>query len=87
MPLQIEARDADGKWRALAAQVRIVSQLQQNLRGWATRALKRAGFDYILAPTGLEGLAPAGEDLRDRRAEWGVEQAGGAGPVLLFHIR
>jgi hypothetical protein len=49
--------------------------------------VRRAGFRYLLVPTGKDGNAPIGNVIFDREAEWGMESVGDAGRFHLLHIK
>jgi hypothetical protein len=59
----------------------------QDLRLDAARALRKAGFRYLLAPTGAGGNAPVGNIIVGHEAEWGLKQVGYAGDFHLFRVK
>ena len=85
--LEVYGRTAGGKWRALSHEAASTARPAQDLRLEATRALRRAGFRYVLAATGSGGTASIGNKLAAQAPEWGMEIAGDAGSFLLFHIK
>ncbi|MFB3827920.1 MAG: hypothetical protein ACE15B_14205 [Bryobacteraceae bacterium] len=87
LPFTYLGRGADGRWRTLDAAPAVTRRAPEELRPAATRALARAGFQYILAPTEDEGLAPLGARMAVAPAEWNLETACEAGSVRLFRIR
>jgi 4-amino-4-deoxy-L-arabinose transferase-like glycosyltransferase len=58
----------------------------EDLRPAAARALKDAGFQYVLAAVQHEGTALLGNTLVNERAAWGLEVAAQAGHVYLLRI-
>ena len=58
----------------------------QARRAAAAKAIRDAGFRYILAATGNEGNAPLAAAMEGHAAEWGMEKAGYAGRVTLYRI-
>jgi 4-amino-4-deoxy-L-arabinose transferase-like glycosyltransferase len=80
-------RAMDAKWRLLSRQVAGIERPRADLRLEATRALRLAGYRYVLAPTGEGGNAPIGNALAAEPLEWGLELAGDAGRFLLFRLK
>jgi hypothetical protein len=85
--LEIYGLDLKSQWRLLSHSPEAIPRPPQDLRLEAARALKAAGFRYLLAPTGDGGNAPIGNVLVGHEAEWGLERAGEAGRYYLFHVR
>ena len=77
----------NGAWRLLSNSPSAVQRPAPDLRLDATRALRRAGFRYLLAPTGSGGNAPIGNLLVGHEAQWGLERAGEAGRFYLFRVK
>jgi len=76
----------DGKWLDLSPL--LATRLpKQDLRAEAVRAVRRAGYRYLLVPTGAGGAAPAGNAISAQPAEWGLAQAAKAGPYYLFRVK
>jgi 4-amino-4-deoxy-L-arabinose transferase-like glycosyltransferase len=76
----------DGKWLNLGPL--LATRLpKQDLRVEAVRALRRAGYRYLLVPTGGGGAAPVGNAITARPAEWGLAQEASAGQYYLFRIK
>lgn len=86
-PVEVDARGIDGRWRAVTDRFVIQPPVTPELRRGAIAGVRNAGFHYILAPTGREGLGELGADLEIRAAEWGIVLAGEAGPYRLFRIQ
>jgi hypothetical protein len=76
----------DGKWLNLGPLV-ATRLLKQDLRAEAARAIRRAGYQYLLVPTGAGGAAPAGNAIAAESAEWGLAEAARVGPYRLFRIK
>jgi 4-amino-4-deoxy-L-arabinose transferase-like glycosyltransferase len=87
VPLEFHGQGTDGKWRLLSNAPEAIRRPPEDLRLEATRALRRAGFRYLLAPTGGGGNAPIGNNLAAHAPEWGLERAGEAGRYLLFRVK
>jgi hypothetical protein len=87
VPLEIYGQDPKGAWHLLSDAPRAIPRAHQDLRLEAARALRTAGFRYLLAPTGTGGNAPIGNAIAGREAEWGMELAGYAGDFRLMRIR
>jgi hypothetical protein len=77
---------ADGKWRALGPLL-ATRRPTQDLRVETARAIRRAGFQYLLAPTGSGGATPVGNAMAGQPAEWGLERIAQAGPYYLFRLK
>jgi hypothetical protein len=77
----------NGKWHLLSASPAAEPRAWQDMRLNATRALRRAGYGYLLAPTGAEGNAPIGNMLVGHEPEWGIKRVGEAGRFYLFRVK
>jgi hypothetical protein len=86
VPFEFFGQSPDGHWIPLSASPKIVLRAKEDLRLAATHAVRRAGYRYILAPTGLDGNGPLGSIMAGHEPEWGLERAGAAGNVYLFRI-
>jgi len=86
-PLEFYGQPANGGWRLLSNTPAAETLPRQDLRLEATRALRRAGYRYLLAATGSGGNAPIGNLLVGHEPEWGLERAGEAGSYYLFHVK
>jgi Dolichyl-phosphate-mannose-protein mannosyltransferase len=75
-----------GRWRELGAPPSAL-RVRQDLRSEATLAIRRAGYRYLLVPTGSGGSAPIGNALLGREPEWGLERVAEAGPYYLFRVK
>jgi hypothetical protein len=87
VPLEFYGQAMNGAWRLLSNSPTAGQKPTPDLRLDATRALRRAGFRYLLAPTGSGGNAPIGNVLADHEAQWGLERAGVAGRFFLFRVK
>jgi len=87
VPLEIYGQDEKGAWRVLSKAPQAIRRARQDLRLDAARALRKAGFRYLLAPTGSGGNAPIGNAIVGKEAEWGLEAAGYAGDFHLYHVK
>jgi hypothetical protein len=88
VPLEIHGLDVKGQWHLLCNTPQAIPRPPRDIRLEASRALKRAGFRYLLVPTGQEGgNAPIGNILVGREAEWGLERVGEAGRFYLLRVK
>jgi len=87
VPLEIYGQDTKGAWRLLSNSPAAIPRPPQDLRLDAARALRKAGFRYLLVPTGSGGNAPIGNVLVGHEPEWGLERAGYAGDFQLFRVK
>ena len=87
VPLEIHGLDVQGRWHLLCDAPQAIPRAPQDIRLEASRAIKRAGFRYVLVPTGEGGNAPIGNILVGHEAEWGMERAGEAGRFYLFRVK
>jgi hypothetical protein len=87
VPLEIHGLDVQGHWHVLSNMPEAVRRAPQDIRLEAARAVKRAGFRYLLVPTGQDGNAPIGNILVGHEAEWGMERAGEAGRFYLLRVK
>jgi hypothetical protein len=77
----VEGQEAGGKWIRLADEMMTQVAPRDDLRRDATRALKAAGFSYVLVVT--ETL---GKEMLDHAADWGVVDAAAQGEIHLLRI-
>jgi hypothetical protein len=87
VPLEIWGRDPKSGWRMLAKDAAAIPRAPQDLRLDATRALRHAGFRYLLVPTGTGGNAPIGNSIVGHEADWGMERAAEAGRYDLLRVK
>jgi hypothetical protein len=85
--LEVYGQDVQGGWHLLCNAAQAVPRSPQDIRLDAARAIKRAGFRYVLVPTGAGGNAPIGNILVGHEAEWGMERAAWAGRFYLLRVR
>jgi len=86
LPFEFYGREADG-WRLLTNRPAWTPRLVGDVRVSATRAIRDAGFRYILAYDSNEGNGLLGAAMVGHEAEWGLEKIADLGPVLLFRIK
>jgi hypothetical protein len=82
-----EAQDEGGRWHLLTDRAEMHSRPLQDLRLDVSRAVRRAGFRFLLVPTGEGGNAPIGNVIVGHEAEWGLEKSGFAGDYYLFRVK
>ena len=87
LPVEVYGQGVERRWRRLASGPDAVLSRPRDLRLDAARALRSAGFRWILASTGSQGNAPIGNALVQQAPQWGMEVAGNAGRYFLFHIK
>lgn len=85
VPVEVYGLGTDGQWRRLSAGTP-ASPSPQDLRKAAVDAVRDAGYSYILAPAGDDGLGPLGKQIVGHEGEWSLERVDQAGPVYLFRI-
>ena len=87
VPLEVHGLDVQGRWHLLSNTPQAIPRAPQDIRLEASRAVKGAGFRYLLVPTGGGGNAPIGNILVGHEAEWGMERVGEAGRFYLFRVK
>ncbi len=85
--LEVYGLDGKGQWHLLSNSPQAIPRPPKDIRLEAARAVRRAGFRYLLVPTGKDGNAPIGNVILDREAEWGMESVGDAGRFHLLRIK
>ena len=58
-----------------------------DLRLQATRAVLRAGYRYLLAPTGGAGAAPIGNAILGQEGLWGLAPVDHTGGYYLYRVK
>ncbi len=86
IPMEFEGLTPGG-WRPLPARVAAQPHPEMFLRREATWTMRKAGFEYLLAPADESGNGALGKSLSAEPVEWGLEPAGQVGPYCLFRIR
>jgi hypothetical protein len=86
-PLEFYGQTVKGQWQLLSNHPTAEPRAIQDLRLEATRALRRAGYRYLLAATGSGGNTPIGNILLGHEPEWGLERVGEAGRYYLFRVK
>jgi hypothetical protein len=87
VPLEVYGLDVQGRWHLLSNTPEAIPRAPQDIRLEAARAVRRAGFRYLLVPTGKGGNAPIGNILVGNEGEWGMERAGEAGRFYLLRVK
>jgi hypothetical protein len=87
VPLEIYGLDVQGRWHLLSNTPEAIPRPPKDLRLQAGRAVRQAGFRYVLVPTGKGGNAPIGNILVGNEGEWGMERAGDAGRFYLLRVK
>ena len=87
VPLEFYGQTMNGKWQLLSNHAAAEPRSLQDLRLEASRALRKAGFRYLLAATGSGGNTPIGNILMGHEPEWGLERVGEAGRYFLFRVK
>ena len=85
--LEIYGQDSRGSWHMVSSSPEAIPRPPQDLRLEAARALRAAGYRYLLAPTGSGGNAAIGNLLVGHEPEWGLERVGEAGRFYLFRVK
>ncbi len=86
IPFAFEGREPDG-WHLLTDRPTVTATPLGDVRKDAMRAVRRAGFRYILAYVGGEGNGNLGADMAEHEEEWGVKKSATIGPVVLLRIQ
>ncbi len=87
LPLIVQTqRNPGGTWSTVADSLRTTRLPLTDLRREATRALRSAGFRFILASAGETVIDAIGRDMVKHTAEWGLRDEGEFTPVHLFRI-
>jgi hypothetical protein len=87
VPMDVYGRDPKGAWHVLSIATQAVPRQPVDLRLAVGGALRKAGFQYVLAPTGSDGNGPIGDLLVQGPGEWGLERVGYAGDYHLFRVK
>ncbi|HEV2445756.1 MAG TPA: glycosyltransferase family 39 protein [Candidatus Sulfopaludibacter sp.] len=85
--LEFYGQNLAGKWLRLTRFSDAVALPPIDLRTEAAKALRRAGFRYLVAPVQYDSYAQFGRRLREEAPQWGLEEVADAGPAVLFRIR
>ncbi len=86
-PLEVYGQGTDARWRLLSNRPLTAKGPAEDLRLEATAVIRRAGYNYLLAPLNFEGNGPLGRQLMAQAPQWGLAIVGRAGPNVLFKIR
>jgi 4-amino-4-deoxy-L-arabinose transferase-like glycosyltransferase len=87
LPFDFYGRER-GAWHLLTGQPVATPRQVGDVRLGATRAIRRAGFHYLLISTSKdEGNGRIGAAMAGHEVEWGLEKVGEYGPIYLYRIR
>jgi len=86
LPFEFYGRERDG-WHLLTNRPVVTQHPLGDVRMAATRAVRGAGFRYILVENGNEGNGLLGAAMVGHEAEWGLEKTADLGPVVLLRIK
>jgi len=86
LPFELYGRERDG-WHLLTSRPVVTQSPLGDVRMAATRAIRGAGFRYILAYNSDEGTGLLGAAMVGHEAEWGLEKTADLGPIVLFRIK
>jgi len=86
VPVEFYGLDPAGRWHGFGAG-NPVRRVNQDLRRQATYGIRREGFQYILAPSGDDGMGPFARVFVGHEAEWGLEEVAELGGAHLYRIR
>jgi hypothetical protein len=86
LPFEFYGRERDG-WHLLTSRPVVTQRPLGDVRMAATRAIRGAGFRYILAYNSDEGNGVLGAAMVGHEAEWGLEKTADLGPMVLFRIK
>ena len=84
--LKVYGQSINGTWRPIG-EARPAARPAEHLRLEAGLALRAAGYQYLLAPTGGGGYAPIGNALLAEAPQWGAEPVDHAGRFFLFRTK
>jgi hypothetical protein len=85
-PFEFYGRQRDG-WHMLTTHPTVTGRPLGDVRMTAARAIRGAGFHYVLADNGNGGNGFLGAAMLGHEAEWGLEKAADYGPIVLFRIK
>ncbi len=85
LPFEFYGRERDG-WQLLTSRPVVTPEPLGDVRMAATRAIRRAGFGYILGIASGEGNGLLAAAMVGHEAEWGLEKKAELGPLVLFRI-
>jgi hypothetical protein len=84
---EVYGLDDTGRWRLLCNAPQALLLAPRDLRLDAARAIRGAGYRYVLLPTGSGGNAPVGNAIAGHEAEWGMERIAEAGRFFLARVK
>jgi Dolichyl-phosphate-mannose-protein mannosyltransferase len=86
VPVEFYGQDKDGRWIAFGPG-KVEERVWEDLRRPAMRAVKRAGYSFLLAPGGTIGLGPFSELFGAKEEEWGIDPVASVNGYSLYRIR
>ena len=86
VPVEFHGLGRDGRWHLLSVESSGQQRVQEDLRRPAIRALRRAGFRYILAPDGPDDAGPLGAAMAGHLFEWRLSEVASREGLRLFRI-
>lgn len=86
VPFEFYVRERDG-WHFVTRPPAVILKRLGDVRMAATRAVRSAGFRYILAYNTSQGNGVLGAAMLGHAGEWGLEKVADYGPALLFRIK
>lgn len=86
LSLDAYGQSAKGRWHPLGT-AHWAPYPSADLRLDAGRAIRQAGYGFVLAQTGGGGSTPAGNALLGHESEWGMERVAAAGPYFLYRVK
>ena len=85
--LDFYGQTLDGRWQLLSAAPSATLLPDEDLRLQATSALRHAGFQYLLVPTGEQGNGAIGRLIEADPLAWDMEKVGQYGDQAVFRVR
>jgi hypothetical protein len=86
LPFEFYGRERDG-WHLLTSRPVATPKELGDVRVAATRAIREAGFRYILGLNSNEGNGLLCGAMLGHEAQWGLEKTAEVGPAVLFRIK
>lgn len=87
VPLEVYGKTFTGSWQLLSASPAADRLPAEALHLQAASALRRAGFQYLLTPTGQGGNGPVGREIDTDPLAWDMVKVGQQGDEVLFRLR
>ena len=83
----VEGLNANGQWKKLADLELGPQPAAPDLRREATRALRRAGFRFLLTEASKEGLGQIGTTMTEHPEDWGLRPVDHSDQIYLFEVK